>query len=671
MPVAPQAPRPSAGAGGRLLPVPDAPLPQPPTRSAGALLRWLLVRAWKPVLVATLAATTSNVIQAIVPGFLGAALDSGIENGLNPRLWAIGLGLLLLFCVYAVGDTGLSYFRVHAWMRVSFDVDRLVARQVSTTGTDLGRQTSTGEVAAIVASDAQYLGNVVERLPGLIGAAVSFLVVAVLMLGTSVRLGLIALIGMPLVAWIVTLVIKPLQRRQAHQREAQSQVTTITTDTVAGLRILRGIGGEDVFARRYRDASQELRRRGVSVAGTQSVLMSLQVLLPGLFVAVVVWAAARMAVAGQISAGELVTFYGYTAYLSWPLMEFSNSVQDLTRARVGARRLLRLLTVSLTAGSVTERLDLDPAQGTAVAGALVDHASGVRIEPGRMTALVAADPDLSAALATRLGRFHDDGPVVTLTNRPLTDMPLADVRASVVVSGATAQLFTGTLRQALDVRGGRAPQPVGVAALVAAEDERAGSALDQDVRAPVLRADGDDRLLAALEVADAHDVLSSLEHGLAGMVTEKGRSLSGGQRQRVALARALLTEAPALVLIEPTSALDSHTESRVARRVHAARRGRTTVIVTESPLVLEACDEVVLLDDEGRERVRSTHRDLLARARQGQADALAYRAVVARASGEAEPGAPTPGGTEPTAPPTGPDTVGRVPAHPGTTEEGR
>lgn len=621
--------------------MPDAPLPQPPTSSVGALLHWLLARAWKPVLVATLAGTASSVIQAIVPGFLGAALDSGIEHGLNPRLWTIGLVLLLLFVVYALADGVGSYVNIHGWMRVNFDIDRLVARQVSTTGTDLGRQTSTGEVAAIVASDAQYLANFVEGLPVLISASVSFLVVAVLMLDTSVRLGLIALIGMPLVAWIVTLVIKPLHKRQAYQREAQSEITTITTDTVAGLRILRGIGGEDVFARRYRDASQELRRRGVSVAATESVLMSLQVLLPGLFVAVVVWVAARMAVADKLSAGELVTFYGYTAFLSMPLMAFSHSVRNYARARVGARRLLRLLTVSPTAGSVTERLDLDPARGTAATGELVDHASGVRIEPGHMTAIVAADPDVSAALATRLGRFHDDGPTVTLANRPLTDMPLADVRASVVVSGATAQLFTGTLRQALDVRGDQAPQPVGVADLVATEDDRTSSAVDQDVRSPILHADGDDRLLAALEVADAHDVLSSLEHGLAGMVTEKGRSLSGGQRQRVALARALLTEAPTLVLIEPTSALDSHTESRVAHRVHQTRRDRTTVVVTESPLVLEACDEVVLLDAEGRERVRSTHRDLLARARAGEADALAYRAVVARASGEPPVAAPT------------------------------
>ena len=614
---------------------PDAQLPHPPSLGAGALLRWLLRRAAVPVTLATLAACTSNIIQAIVPAFLGQALDAGIENGLNGRVWGIGALLLVLFVVYAVGDTMLSYFGVTAWMRTAFDVDRLVGRQISATGKDLSRQVSTGEVATIIASDADYLGKLIEHLPALLGAAASFLVVAVLMLRTSVSLGLIVILGMPLVAAIVTLVIRPLQKRQAVQREAQSAVTTITTDTVAGLRILRGIGGEDVFARRYRDASQELRRRGVEVASSQATLMTLQVLLPGLFAAIVVWVAARMAVAGSLTPGGLITFYGYTAYLSWPLWVFTSSVQDYTRAVVGARRLSRLLEVAPAAGSLVERLNLDPAAAHPVSGDLVDTGSGLRLEEGRMTALVCPDPQVSADLATRLGRFTDAGPTVTLAGRPLTTMPLEQVRASVVVSGATAQLFTGTLREALDVRGGPDPQPAGVTDLVRAEAERTtGADVDQQVRPQEREAPGDDRLIEAIGIADAGDVLTSLSEGLAGMITEKGRSLSGGQRQRVALARALLTEAPTLVLIEPTSALDSHTEARVAARVHRARAGRTTVVVTASPLVLEACDEVVLLDSSGTELLRSTHRELMAMARDGHAQAADYRAVVSRAMGE-------------------------------------
>ena len=614
---------------------PDAPLPHPPSLGAGALLRWLLRRAAVPVTLATLAACTSNIIQAIVPAFLGQALDAGIENGLNGRVWGIGALLLVLFVVYAVGDTMLSYFGVTAWMRTAFDVDRLVGRQISATGKDLSRQVSTGEVATIIASDADYLGKLIEHLPALLGAAASFLVVAVLMLRTSVSLGLIVILGMPLVAAIVTLVIRPLQKRQAVQREAQSAVTTVTTDTVAGLRILRGIGGEDVFARRYRDASQELRRRGVEVASSQATLMTLQVLLPGLFAAIVVWVAARMAVAGSLTPGGLITFYGYTAYLSWPLWVFTSSVQDYTRAVVGARRLSRLLEVAPAAGSLVERLNLDPAAAHAVSGDLVDTGSGLRLKEGRMTALVCPDPQVSADLATRLGRFTDAGPTVTLAGRPLTTMPLEQVRASVVVSGATAQLFTGTLREALDVRSGPDPQPAGLEDLLRAETERTtGADVDQQVRPQEREAPGDDRLIEAVGIADAGDVLTSLSEGLAGMITEKGRSLSGGQRQRVALARALLTEAPTLVLIEPTSALDSHTEARVAAQVHRARAGRTTVVVTASPLVLEACDEVVLLDSSGTELLRSTHRELMAMARDGHAQAADYRAVVSRAMGE-------------------------------------
>ena len=616
---------------------PDAPLPHPPSLGAGALLRWLLRRAAVLVTLATLAACTSNIIQAIVPAFLGQALDAGIENGLNGRVWGIGALLLVLFVVYAIGDTMLSYFGVTAWMRTAFDVDRLVGRQISATGKDLSRQVSTGEVATIIASDADYLGKLIEYVPALLGAAASFLVVAVLMLRTSVSLGLIVILGMPLVAAIVTLVIRPLQKRQAVQREAQSAVTTVTTDTVAGLRILRGIGGEDVFARRYRDASQELRRRGVEVASSQATLMTLQVLLPGLFAAIVVWVAARMAVAGSLTPGGLITFYGYTAYLSWPLWVFTSSVQDYTRAVVGARRLSRLLEVAPAAGSLVERLNLDPAAAHPVSGDLVDTGSGLHLKEGRMTALVCPDPQVSADLATRLGRFTDAGPTVTLAGRPLTTMPLEQVRASVVVSGATAQLFTGTLREALDVRGGPDPQPAGLEDLVRAETERTtGADVDQQVRPQEREAPGDDRLIEAIGIADAGDVLTSLSEGLAGMITEKGRSLSGGQRQRVALARALLTEAPTLVLIEPTSALDSHTEARVATQVHLARAGRTTVVVTASPLVLEACDEVILLDSSGAELLRSTHRELMAMARDGHAQAADYRAVVSRAMGEDE-----------------------------------
>jgi ABC-type multidrug transport system fused ATPase/permease subunit len=109
---------------------------------------------------------------------------------------------------------------------------------------------------------------------------------------------------------------------------------------------------------------------------------------------------------------------------------------------------------------------------------------------------------------------------------------------------------------------------------------------------------------------------------LAGQVEERGRGLSGGQRQRVALARALAVEAPVLVLVEPTSAVDAHTEARIAERVRVARSGRTTVVCTVSPLWLHHADRVVVLADD-RVVAAGRHDDLIA-------TDPGYRAVVTR-----------------------------------------
>ena len=95
-------------------------------------------------------------------------------------------------------------------------------------------------------------------------------------------------------------------------------------------------------------------------------------------------------------------------------------------------------------------------------------------------------------------------------------------------------------------------------------------------------------------MASADDVLEALPAGLDRLVEERGRSFSGGQRQRLALTRALLTEAEILVLVEPTSAVDAHTEARIAGRLAAGPAGRTTVVMTASPLLLDEADEVAL-----------------------------------------------------------------------------
>ena len=131
-----------------------------------------------------------------------------------------------------------------------------------------------------------------------------------------------------------------------------------------------------------------------------------------------------------------------------------------------------------------------------------------------------------------------------------------------------------------------------------------------------------------MRVANAEDVYDALPEGWQGQLDERGRGLSGGQRQRIVLARALVADAPVLVLVEPTSAVDAHTEARIAERVGGLRTGRTTVVCTVSPLWLHHADRVVRLAD-GRVAAEGRHTDLLK-------DDDAYRQLVVRSLDDAE-----------------------------------
>ena len=204
---------------------------------------------------------------------------------------------------------------------------------------------STGEVVAIGTSDLSHIGQVMDVTARFSGAIVSFLVVAVILLSTSVTLGLVVLVGVPLLMLLVGPLLRPLQERSAAQRSLMGALANTASDIVGGLRVLRGIGGEQVFHERYRRESQHVRQAGVRVARVQSVLDALQVLLPGVFVVLMVWLGARSAVDGSITPGELVAFYGYSAFLLIPLRTVTEFANKIIRGRVSARRVCHVLSL--------------------------------------------------------------------------------------------------------------------------------------------------------------------------------------------------------------------------------------------------------------------------------------------------------------------------------------
>ncbi len=558
----------------------------PDLRSPLSFLGWVGRGQWRTLAVATAFGVVWMVTQALFPAAMSRAIDQGIVAGRADQLvlWCavlVGLGV-----VSALAGAGRHWFAVNNWLRAAFRSIQLVGWHSADVGEALPRQTPTGDVVAVVASDAMRLGGLFDVFARMVGAVVSYVVVAVILLGTSRTLGLVVLVGVPILTALLAFIVRPLQKRQAHQREESGRLIGLGADTVAGLRVLRGIGGEHTFLRRYAGQSQQVRQVGYRVAGVQAALDAAQVLLPGVFVLVVTWLGARYALQGDISVGELVAFYGYSAFLVLPLRTATEFVDRFSRAHIGAAKLIRVLAVQPDHRDHPDRSRhaAEPAPGVP----LVDERSGVVVEPGLLTAVVTARPEDAAALADRLGRFGRDAAGVRLGSTSLLDLPLETVRRRVVVSETDPRLFTGSLREELDPWG---------------------------------RYD-DAAILRTLSVASGEDVLEALADGLDSEVEERGRSFSGGQRQRLALTRALLTGAETLVLVEPTSAVDAHTEARIAGRLAAAREGLTTAVMTASPLLLDHADRVLFLQD-GIVTARGTHHELLH-------TNPAYRAVVTR-----------------------------------------
>ncbi len=598
---------------------------QPDTRSPVRFLAWLLWQQAPLLLFTSLVAVVEWLPGSLGPYVIGRIVDDGIlprDLTVVGQLSLVMLGLTLAGVVAGVVNHTLV---VRGWLVGMFGPMKLVTRKSTQLGHVLTARVPTGEVLSVSASDSDQFGALTEVISRAMGALIAFLVIASLVLSTSFWLGLVVLVTAPLIVILSTPLLRPLQRREEGERGRSSDRTALATDIVAGLRILRGIGGEQTFARNYTVQSQRTREAGVSAGSWQAAIDAVSVAFSGLFLVTMTWLGAREVIAGALTVGQLISLFGYAVFMVWPIQTFFELAQRWVRGVVSARKAIALLSQEPPWRDPTAPLTLPDG------APLRDHQSGFVAQPGELTVVVSALPDDSAALADRLGRYlpTDHEPIsldapdglrrraarqervrqrvervrvieserelaerdwgVSLGPVDLGDVTIDELRRHLVVSDATSQLFAGTLQSAIDPHG----------RLTRTEAE------------------------AALHAAAGEDVFTSLEGGWQGRIDERGRGLSGGQRQRVVLARALALDAEILVLVEPTSAVDAHTEALIAQRLAAYRRGRTTVITTVSPLLLHHADRVALMSA-GKITAEGTHTDLLRTHPE-------YRRVVARA----------------------------------------
>ncbi|MDA5145759.1 ABC transporter ATP-binding protein [Streptomyces sp. AD681] len=575
----------------------------PDRRGGWRYLAWLVRRQWPRCLAGAVLASVWMVLLAATPYLMARAVDHGLEPG--------DMGALVGWtgAMVAVGGVNawLGVMRHRTMTKVRMDANfrtvKVVVGHATRLGAALRGQVGTGEVVTIGVGDVQTISTSLTAVGPGVGAIVAYAAVGWLMLSVSTRLALVVLLGVPVLGLLLGPLMGRLQGREAEYRERQSVLTARIGDLAGGLRVLNGLGGKGLVADAFHRDSGRLREQGYRVGAVTSWIQALGVGLPMLFLALVTWLGARQAAQGHISVGELVSVYGYVVALGWPVAFLIEMGHQLSRGVVAARRVVAFL-----------RLEPAPDEGTRDAPAepsvLHDPASGVRITPGRLTALVTNHPSDATDILDRLARYTPSN--ATWGDIPLADIPLPQIRSRILIADPEADLFAGTLSTVI----GAQEMPARGAGNCATSHNAPADAQ------PPTRADELAHLTQAIHAAAAEDIIRALPDGLKTPVAAQARDLSGGQRQRIRLARALLTDPEILLAAEPTSALDAHTEATVADRLKQARRGRTTVLAATSPLLLARADVVHHLVD-GKVAATGTHRELLD-------TEPGYRALVAR-----------------------------------------
>lgn len=525
-----------------------------------------------------------QLCEALVPVLIGVIIDRAVATSDGPALALWGATFVLLFgCLSMAFRFGSRL----GFTVVQLEMHRLRREIAGHALHPRGVRTPLlpGETLSLATSDTEVVGLVIRSLGYTVAGLGSLALSAWVLLRIDLTLGVVVLVGVPLVLLLIQVVTPVIARRTTTQQASVAAASGTAADLVAGLRVLKGLGAEDVAAERYRIRSQDAARAGIRAADAHGTLLGLTQGLSGLFLALVALLAGRLALDGTITVGELVAVVGLTQFLAEPIGMLGQISAHTAAAHASARRIVDFLHTPhlVDSGPRTPHddpitLTLHAAQAPGLAGLTL------ATRPDELLGVVSTDPAGAAGLVRLLaGEVAADerAGVVELAGIELHELDITARHERLVVAPHHVDLFEGTLRSNVDPTG----------------------ACDE----PQL-----DRLLSA---AAADDVVALHEDGADQSVSPDGATFSGGQRQRIALARALAADPTILVLHDPTTAVDAVTELRIADGIRDLRHGpdstRSTVLITTSPALLSRADRVVLLVD-GRVAAEGTHHDLAA-----------------------------------------------------------
>lgn len=556
------------------------------TRAKWRPLFALIKRQWKGLGLGVLIGLAWTVGKVAVPQLTRLAIDRSIEGAGSAWGWAV-----LIAGAGVVTGTFTALRRYVAFSQSRLTESRLREQLLQhILGLHIGYhdRAQTGQLMSRASSDLNQVQVFVVMIPltlsnfALIGAVVTVLFM------TDPTLALFALAPLPLVNVAARAFSSRVHPAVRAVQQEQAQLATVVEETVAGVRVVKGFGAEQVQADKLEVEAEDIRAASLKAAHIRARYLPFIDLLPATGLIAVLAVGGHRVLNGDLTIGELVAFNFYVQLLVWPLRTIGMTVAFGQRA---AAALERIDDVLGTPPQVVDGGDssVSPARRGHVAftdvrfGYDADEpvldGFSLDIEAGTSVALVGATGSGKSTVARLLVRFYDpQAGSVLLDGVDLRDRRVHDVRRAVGLVFEDTLLFHDT-----------------VSANIAFAHPDADPAT----------------IRRAAELAGAADFVDELPEGYDTVLGERGFSLSGGQRQRIAIARAVVSDPCVLVLDDATSAVDPSKEHEIRAAMRTVMDGRTTVVIAHRPGTIAMADRVVLIGD-GRVLADGTHDDLLA-----------------------------------------------------------
>lgn len=432
-------------------------------------------------------------------------------------------------------------------------------REVSGTGL------SAGDIIEVAEDDIGAIADGFSAIEFTVVGIGTYIAAGVYLLTQSWRVGISILIAVPVLCLLLPRVLGKLRGYLSDYRKTAGTVTSMAEDAATGHRVLSGIRGRSAFLESYRKTSLEMKCKGLDVANMRALIDGLRELIPALVLLAVLGMALLQWQAGWMDAGQLVSFYGLAIYLLQPVTSVISALQRLVPAAVGLERGQNVLSSGREPRSGTDAI---PAVRE-----VSDPQTGLRISAGYSVVFADTLSEMRN-IAERLAGADSKGEG-RVNGIPYNTYSETAIRRAAILADTDAILVSGTLSQILG-----------------------GSRYSEADK------------IHALREASLGELADRSKNSLDQYIADGGRNLSGGQRQRLVLARSLIPDPQVLVLVEPTSALDTVTEDDVIKHLYQGRRGAVTVAVTRSPAHMLQADTVFWIRD-GAVFLNGEHRELM------------------------------------------------------------